>query len=163
MVNVGDQLGQAAARAVRAGLAGVLLLDPRGAVAAPVGALAADDVRALTHFVLGFTGRDRARVLFAGGLVELELDGRPVRVAVASRCVFVVAVASAGTPAAAVAARAHALCADVEYVLQSLRTGGVPALHIPPPSGVGGAGPAQVPIIELDVTAGVSSPGRAKN
>lgn len=159
-MDIDDELEQAAMRGVRGGLAGVLLLDTRCQVAAPVGAISEADVRALTHAVVRLAHGDPARDRFAGQLAELELDGRPVRVGLAGREVIVVGIARAGTPAEEVTARTRAVCIEIACSVSASHDELPSRSWIPPPNGgAGGAsGPAQLPVVELDVTAGVTRP-----
>ncbi len=141
----------ACAHAVGDGVTAAALIDREGNAVAIAGALTATDLRAIACLVSqSLKGDDLASSLFAGENFQFAFDQQTVSIRVAARCVFVAVVIAAETPATH--ARAAALHRETERIVRAMAGD---ALGPPLGSGSGGAGPAELPAIELGVTPGV--------
>src|SRR5689334_4185185 len=92
---------------------------------------------------------DLAARLFDGEILALSLDNRDVAVGVAKRQLFVVAVLGATTPATL--ERVRDLREEVERTLAHASGGDMAPLGSSGTGG-GGAGPAELPVVELGVS-----------
>jgi hypothetical protein len=137
--------------AVEGGLDAAAILDVEGQPLAVAGALDDDEARAIAAVV---TRRLRSPDLLGrmldGELMPSSLDAREVRIGIAARCVFIVAVL--GQDSAASCRAADELRADVERMVSEARA----RPGAPPPlrggSGGSSSGPAELPVIEVGVT-----------
>ena len=118
-------------------LHGVAVLSPAGEPVGTAGALAHYEVRALAALVSRDAPADLLRSLFDGELAATVFDDRAVFLAIAGRCVFVVALAGEDVRASREAAAK--LRDSVDRLIQSSRatysTGWVP----PIPGGASGS------------------------
>jgi hypothetical protein len=90
--------------------------------------------------------------LFAGEVLTLELDDRHVAVGVAKRQLFVVAILAQPSPAL------DDVVDELRRAIEGYLADAAGELELPPPtwggSGGSGSGPAELPVIELGITAG---------
>lgn len=118
------------------GLHGVAVLSPNGEPVGAAGALAHYEVRALAALVSRDGPSDLLRTLFDGELAATTFEHRTVFLAIAARCVFVVALA--GDDARRSRAAAAELREDVERLIRNARVSHGDG-WIPPTSGSSGS------------------------
>ena len=123
-------------RATGDGLVGVAVLSPAGEPVGTAGTLADYEVRALAALVSRAGRPDLLRTLFDGEVAMTTLDGHPLFLGIAARCVFVIAMAIGD--AARARAAAGELLADVERLIRDARAQ-AGARWIPPTGSAGGS------------------------
>jgi hypothetical protein len=135
-------------QAVAEGLVAAALVDRDGNTIDLAGEITDDEAMPLAAVVMyRLKSADLAARLFAGEIVALDLDGRDVAVGIARRQLFIVVVLPALVPTAL------ALVAELRDAVAARLPGDT---TVPPPwrtgGGDSGAGPAELPVIELGVT-----------
>lgn len=136
-------------QAVAEGLVAAALVDRDGNTIDLAGEITDEEAMPLAALVMyRLKSADLAARLFEGEIIALDLDGRDVAVGVARRQLFIVVVLPAIVPTAL------ALVAELrDAVAARLPPGDATS---PPPwrtgGGDSGAGPAELPVIELGVT-----------
>jgi len=141
-------------RAVKDGLRGAALVDREGRTIARAGAIDVDEAMPFVALVLYRRKTDDLGArLFAGEVLTYELDDKDLLVAIAKRQLFVVAATASG------AASPEAVVDLRDQVAYRLGAAGSWA-ELPLPvrgggrGGDGGAGPAELPVVEWGVTVG---------
>jgi hypothetical protein len=138
--------------AVEAGLESAAVLDIDGKPLAVAGALDDDEARAVAAVVTRkLRSPDLLARMLEGEVMSSSLDDREVRIGIAARCVFVVAVV--GPDAEASLAAVTELHSDVTRAISEARSdfSGSPRPASPPPGG-SSSGPAELPVVEIGVT-----------
>ena len=123
------------------GLHGVAVLSPNGEPVGTAGALAHYEVRALAALVSRDAAPDLLSSLFDGELATTTFEHRTVFLAIASRCVFVVAIAG-DDPRGSRAAAAE-LREDIERLIRDSRASHGADWVPPTPGSSGSSSPAE--------------------
>jgi len=122
-------------------LHGVAVLSPSGEPVGTAGAIAHYEVRSLAALVSRDAPSDLLRTLFDGELATATFDGRGVFLAIAGRCVFVVALAGEDAGISRVAAAG--LRDSVERLIRNCRAEHGAGWMPPSPGSSGSGSPAE--------------------
>lgn len=137
-------------RAVDDGLTAAALVDRDGNTIACAGEITNETAMPLVALVMyRLKSEDLAPRLFAGEILQLELEERMVAVAVAKRQLFVVATFAVGTAATRIV---RELRDDVARLLVRAVAEGAAPTWGGGGTGGSGSGPAELPLIELGIT-----------
>jgi hypothetical protein len=140
--------------AVEAGLDAAAIFDGKGKLLAVAGALDKDEARAIAaHATRQFRSRNLLERLLGGETLTTSLGNREAHIGIAAKCVFFVVVIPRD-PAAMSLVAIDELRSDIEELVGDTKSR-VSKSSLPPPSGSGGSssGPAELPAVELGVTA----------
>ena len=151
-------LSRAVIRAVESGLVAAALVDKDGRTVELAGALTDEEAMPLVTLVMyELHDQDLIARLFTGEIVSVKLEDRHVALGVAKRQLFVLAIVNA--PNRSSIALLRELIDDVETMLSDTPRHFDTALW----SGRGGSGggPAEIQVVELDVTVRRRERGKA--